>query len=75
MITIIGIKFKPNQRIEMECEKKETLTLSLHYAIELCKDHDIEIDLYKNGFLFGLDKESDLKEKISDYVNWEMVPK
>ena len=75
MITIRGIKFKPNQRIEMECEKKETLTLSLYYAIELCKAHDIEIDLYRNGFLFGLDKESDLNDMVKQYVNWERMQK
>ena len=65
------LKFKTPQIIEMT-NKTDCVIHSVIEAINICKKQDIEIDLFfkqkgYNQFLFCIDKDSDLKQKISDY--------
>ena len=64
------IKFKSPQVIEIESKHISNIKDALIEAMLLAKENDIELDFNFNGFLFSIDKDSKLNEKLKEYTDW-----
>lgn len=65
------ITFDSNQEIDLIPKKGATPTQAIHSSIEFCKEHGLfGCSLEYNGFTMYIDKESDLKQLVSEYNYW-----
>ena len=64
------IKLKSPQIIEIESKHISNIKDALIEAALFAKEHDIEIDFCFNGFLFNIDKNTKLNDKLRNYNDW-----
>ena len=65
------VKIFRKQDIILEAKKEATVSQALNDAIEFAKEHQTIIcTLRYNGFEFDIEKDSNINEKVTDYVNW-----
>lgn len=64
------IKLKSPQVIEVESTHTSNIKDALLECKTLCKSYDIDIDFNFNGFLFKIDRNSDLNKMIEAYNFW-----
>ena len=65
------IEFFPKQSVELIAKSESTPTQALHEAQQFIKENNIEwAELHLNGFLLGVEHDSDIEELISEYNNW-----
>ena len=69
------IKLKSPQVVEIESKHISNIKDALIEAALFAKEHDIECDFEFNGFLFKIDKDSDLNDELiqyNDYLNKQL---
>ena len=65
------IEFFPKQSVELQAKREATPAQALCAAQQFIKENNIEwAELHYNGFLFGVEHDSDIKELISEYNNY-----
>lgn len=67
-----SLKFKQDQLIKLEARLGHSVAMAVREAIEFCKNNHLkELELQCNGFLFDIEPDSDLREKLMDYFQIE----